>query len=326
MIQTSDFRPAPWLRNPHLQTLWASLLRRRPDLQTRPERLELPDGDFVDLLWSGPAGAPVVIVLHGLEGSVRSRYAAGIMAAIVARGWRGVLMHFRGCSGVPNRLPRSYHSGDTGDIRYLVETLRAREPQTPLAAVGYSLGGNALLKYLGESGDGSRLSAAVAVSVPFDLDNAAQRLERGFSRLYQSHLLASMRRKLRLKFDGRPGPLDLDELPRLRDFRTFDDRVTAPLHGFAGVDDYYTRCSSRRYLRGIRTRTLIVHSSDDPFMTAQAIPRTDELSPSTRLELSTHGGHVGFISGRWPWAARYWLEERIVAFLDDFADHKPRAG
>lgn len=318
MIARSDFRPAPWLRNPHLQTIWASLLRRRPPLDTRPERLELPDGDFVDLLWCGPQHGPIIVVLHGLEGSIRSRYAAGIMAGIAAHGWRGVFMHFRGCSGVPNRLPRSYHSGDTGDIRYLVETLRRREPQTPLAAVGYSLGGNALLKYLGESGRDTPLEAAVAVSVPFDLDNAARRLERGLSRLYQRHLLASMHRKLRSKFAGRPGPVKPDEISALRSFRLFDDKVTAPLHGFAGVDDYYARCSSRRYLTGIGIHTLILHASDDPFMTPQAVPGEQEMSPTTRLELSRHGGHVGFVSGRWPWRTRYWLEERILAFLTPF--------
>jgi predicted alpha/beta-fold hydrolase len=225
-------------------------------------------------------------------------------------------MHFRGCGARLNRLPRSYHSGDTGDIGFLLRTLAEREPGTPLAAVGFSLGGNALLKYLGEGDTPSGLCAAAAVSVPFMLAEGAWRLERGFSRIYQRHLIRRLHDKVRRKFASGGCPVPLDGLSRLDTFRRFDDAITAPLHGFCDVDDYYARSSSRQYLRHIRVPTLILHAEDDPFLTARAIPGAEELAPGVVLELSRRGGHVGFVGGRWPWRARYWLEERIPEFLD----------
>ncbi|HHW78021.1 MAG TPA: hydrolase [Xanthomonadaceae bacterium] len=318
MIQPADFRPAWWLPGPHAQTLWPVLCRRRPRLSLRRERLELPDGDFLDLDWTVGARGPIVLVLHGLEGSSDSHYALGLLVAIARRGWRGAVMHFRGCGGEPNRLARSYCAGDTADIAYVVDWLHQREPAAPLAAVGYSLGGNALLKWLGETDADPPLRAAVAVSVPFLLDACARRLGRGLSRLYQFHLLRELRRSYRDKFQHRlDGPISLDQLTALRDFYAFDDRVTAPLHGYAGAHDYYARASCRPYLRRIRVPTLILHALDDPFMSPDAIPEAAELSASVRLEPSPHGGHVGFVDGRWPWRAGYWLERRIPAFLTE---------
>lgn len=314
-VRDSDFQPAWWLPGPHLQTLWPALCRRLPPVGVRRERLELADGDFVDLDWSlNPAG-PVVVILHGLEGSSASGYARGLLAAAVRRGWRAVVLHFRGCSGQPNRLARSYNAGDTVDLAAVVEELRRREPATPLAAVGYSLGGNVLLKWLGETAC-CPLAAAAAVSVPLVLDLAAQRLQRGFSRLYQRHLLRNLKAAYRRKFRHRTDlPLPLAGLAGLRDFYAFDDRVTAPLHGYAGVHDYYARASCRQYLKNIRTPTLILHALDDPFMRPAVVPAAAELSPWVILELSRHGGHVGFVAGGLPWRPRYWLEERIPAFL-----------
>ncbi len=312
------FRPAWWLPGPHRQTLWAALARRPRRPATTAERLELPDGDFVDLAWAGPAGGPIAIVLHGLEGGLRSRYAVGVLAALTAAGYRAVLMHFRGCSGVPNRRPRSYHSGDTGDFAHLLRVLAARHPDVPRVAIGFSLGGNVLLKYLGETGATAGVAAAVAVSVPFDLADAAGRLERGASRLYQWHLLRSLRARTRARARALAGRIDLDGLESLRTFRAFDDAVTAPLHGFAGVDDYYARSSSRRYLAGITRPTLILHARDDPFMTPAAIPAPHELPGAVQLEVSDAGGHAGFVGGTRPWAPDYWLERRALAY---FADH-----
>ncbi|HWQ95553.1 MAG TPA: hydrolase [Gammaproteobacteria bacterium] len=314
-IRHSAFAPAWWLSNAHLQTLWASIIRRIPKPVTRRERLELPDGDFVDLDWTPGGSGPLVIVLHGLQGSLNSPYARGIMGALQKRGMRGVFMHFRGCSGVSNRLPRFYHSGDTGDLNTLINILREREPGTPLAAIGYSLGGNVLLKWLGEQGINAPLQAAIAVSAPFDLSDSAWRLERGFSQAYQYHLLRSLRLSVEKKFRHMPAPIALDNLENLRTFTEYDDAVTAPLHGFAGVDDYYRQSSCRRYLKHIRIPTLILHAADDPFMTPAAIPQQDQLSPSVILELSARGGHVGFISGNSPWQACYWLEQRIPDFI-----------
>lgn len=312
---TSAFRPAWWCRNPHLQTLWPRLARARRVIPLTRERLTLPDGDFLDLDWSPGGSGPVVLILHGLEGSSRSPYARGLLGAVQQQGWRGVVMHFRGCSGAPNRRSRSYHSGETGDLAFVVATLRERMPAVPLAAIGFSLGGNVLLKWLGETGKSAGLDAAVAVSVPFVLARAALRLNRGFSRLYQWKLLRDLRRGLERKSATVRLPIRLDRLAQLRSFYAFDHYVTAPLHGFTGADDYYTRSSSRQYLRGISLPTLILQAADDPFMTPDVIPSPDELSPTTTLEVSAHGGHVGFIAGRWPWAAEYWLEQRIPAFL-----------
>lgn len=321
MIIPSNFRPAWWLPGPHIQTVWgAQHIRLRSRLALLWERLELPDGDFVDLAWSGSGKGPIVIVLHGLEGSFRSRYAAGLLRAVAQRGWRGVLLHLRGCSGEPNRLARSYHSSDTGDLQTLLSTLRQREPDTPLAAIGYSLGGNILLKWLGEQGKGSELIAAAAVSVPFDLARAAWQLEQGLSQLYQWYLLKGLQRSVRRKFLRRECPFDLKRLKTVRTFRQFDDLITAPLHGFADADDYWHRSSCRPFLRKIQTPTLILHSEDDPFLPEDAIPSNSELSPPVQLELSAQGGHVGFVGGYWPWKPQYWLEQRIPEFLDSYLE------
>jgi hypothetical protein len=318
MISPSDFRPAWWLPNAHLQTLWPTLFRPGLKAALRRERLELPDGDFLDLDWTAGDTGPVVVVLHGLEGSSRSPYAQGMLSALQERGWRAVLMHFRGCSGEPNRLVRWYHSGETSDLAFVIEWLRQREPEAPLAAVGYSLGGNVLLKWLGERGEQAPLAAAVAVSVPFDLKKCAIRLEKSFSCLYQWKLLRSLQRNIRRKFSLLPCPVALADLHRVKTFREFDDLVTAPLHGFASADDYYARSSSRQYLEGIRIPTLILHALDDPFMTPDAVPGSSELSPSVTLELSERGGHVGFVEGNWPWTPNHWLERRIPRYLSAY--------
>lgn len=325
MIRTSDFRPPWWLANPHLQTLWSTLFRRRaPRPAYVRERLELADGDFLDLDWCGEGGGPLVLILHGLEGSAGSPYARGLTAMVAARGWRAVVMHFRGCSGVPNRLPRSYHSGETGDLETVVGLLRERHPGTPLAVVGYSLGGNVLLKWLGERGGAAGIAAAAAVSVPFLLDQAATRMSRGLSRLYQRLLLHSLRRSLAVKLTRLEARVvDPALLPELTDFWRFDDAVTAPLHGFRDVHDYYRRASSRQYLAGIRVPTLLLHALDDPFMTPAVVPTAAELSSCTELELSAHGGHVGFVTARMPWRPRYWSEERIATFLAPRLEEQP---
>ncbi len=327
-----SFTPAWWLRNPHLQTLWPHLLRFAPHIATRRERLELPDGDFIDLNWTLNAArhaessppSPILIVLHGLQGSVRSQYANGLLRAIEQMNWRGVFMHFRGCSGESNRLARCYHAGETEDLATLVQILRQREPHTPLVAAGFSLGGNVLLKWLGELGAQAPLQAAVAVSVPFDLADSVQRIDRGFSRIYQHRLLRKLRSGIRRKFMHIAAPSNLGDLRRLRSVREYDGKVTAPLHGFTDADDYYVKSSSRQYLQHIRIPTLILHAADDPFMTAQAIPQPEELAPSVRLELSPHGGHLGFVGGKYPWRPDYWLETRIPEFLRSALDTNSR--
>jgi predicted alpha/beta-fold hydrolase len=224
-------------------------------------------------------------------------------------------MHFRGCSGEINRLPRSYHSGETGDAAFLIRSLRERYPDRKLAAIGYSLGANVLLKYLGECGADAQLHSAVAISVPFLVRDSAERLNRGFSRFYQKLLLQSLMAKTEAKFDRMSGPVSLTRLADCRNLREFDDCITAPLHGFADAADYYARSSCRQYLRGIAVPTLVVNARNDPFMTPTALPTASELSAFVRIELTRGGGHVGFVTGRHPGAPRYWLEERIPAFL-----------
>lgn len=320
MIVESSFRPAPWLRGRHRQTLFASKIRPSPAVAVDNTRLELPDGDFLDLAWlpdaGQPADTPVVVLLHGLTGSIESKYARGLLRQVAARGWRGLLMHFRGAGPEPNRLPRSYHSGDTGDFRVLVRRLREQFPEAPLAAVGYSLGGNVLLKYLGEEGARTPLTTGVAVSVPFDLAICARAINQGLARAYQRHLVGNMRAEIERKFEDREPPFPLPDLDPLRTFSAFDDAVTAPLNGFTDAADYYTRASSGPFLRHIQTPTLILHSADDPFMAPDMIPDANMLPDSVRLELSQRGGHVGFVAAdRWLRPV-YWLEERIPAWLE----------
>ena len=311
------FRPAWWLPGPHLQTLWAAVFRRQGKPMLERERIELPDGDFLDLDWNGcdSGNAPVVLLLHGLEGSSESPYAWGLLAAFRRSGWPAVVMHFRGCGGEPNRLARCYHSGETGDLAWVVEEFGRRFPGRPLFAAGVSLGGNVLLKWLGETGSEVPLAGAAAVSVPFDLGQCADRLERGFSKLYRRYLVREMHRKIRAKFGTRNGsPIDLSKLSGWRTFREFDENVTSPLHGFEGAEDYYRWSSSGPFVARIRIPTLIVQARNDPFVPSSVLPPP---SPSVRLEVSRHGGHAGFVAGAIPGRPRYWLEERIPAFFEE---------
>ena len=318
MIRQSSFKPAWWLPCGHAQTIWPGLFRHRINLDLTKERLELPDNDFIDLVWSNSSGQrPLVIMIHGLEGSIDSHYSKGMMAALIKRNMRVVFMHFRGCSGEPNRLLRSYHSGETGDLRYLAETLIRRFPGEKMAAIGYSLGGNVLLKYLGEYRDNTLLHSAVAVSVPFDLGNCARKLENGLSRIYQYYLIKKLQHQTLLKFRERNDtPFDLDKLKRWNTFYQFDNYITAPLHGFKDSNEYYSLNSSKQFLKEIRIPTLIIQARDDPFINREAIPRESDLSEKTILELSEKGGHVGFIQGKSPLKICYWLEQRIPEYLE----------
>ncbi|WPP00189.1 hydrolase [Pseudomonas sp. HR96] len=330
MLRTPpSFRPAPGLANPHLQTLWGPLGRRTVHLQRQRERLWLADGDFLDLDWhaSQAPEAPLVLVLHGLTGSSNSPYVAGLQRALAAQDWGSVAVNWRGCSGEPNLLPRSYHSGATEDLVEVIGHVRRLRPEAPLYAVGYSLGGNILLKHLGESGAASLLRAAVAVSVPFRLDQCADRIAQGFSKVYQAHFMRAMLayisdKQERFELEGHTEGLArlaaLGSLKNLRNFWDFDGTVTAPLNGFADAHDYYRRSSSRYFLPQIQTRTLIIQAADDPFVFPHSLPTANELSASTTFELQEKGGHVGFVDGR-PGKLGYYLERRIPQWL---AEHR----
>ncbi len=311
------FKPAWWLNSPHLQTLWSSLFRAKNSLIITNERIELNDGDFIDLGWAGFGAGPRVLILHGLNGNLDSHYVNGMLAAITSKGWRGIVMHFRGCSGIPNRLARSYHSGETGDLQTIVNMLIKRESESPLFVIGYSLGGNVLLKALGENVLNNNVQAAVAVSVPFELNRTADHLCNGFSKIYQWRLVNELKRSHRKKFLNVVDPLKIKNLASLRTFWQFDNAITAPLHGFKNAAEYYSKSSSRQYLNQITTPTLILHSRDDPFTPLDSIPSKAEVSKFVDLELTDQGGHVGFVSGNYPWQPQYWLENRILNYFDN---------
>ena len=309
----SSYQAPWWLKSPHLQTILPTLLRKRPSLAWVWERLELNDGDFIDLAWYPRPQAPLVLMMHGLEGSLNSHYAATLVQALHTAGFAVVFMLLRGRGREPNRLAKSYHSGASADLAEVLAQLQARG-QLPAAAVGISLSANLLLKYLGETAATSPLKAAVAISAPFQLAVCAKKLERGFARIYGQYLLKQLKASYRKKFKqlAAPTPVDLSAIQTIYEF---DDQITAPFNHFVNATDYYQRSSSAQFLGKIQTPTLILHALDDPFMRPSIVPSPEQLSPSVSLELTKHGGHVGFMTGRVPWKLGYWLDERVPAWL-----------
>jgi uncharacterized protein len=326
MFINTKFKPAWWLNNTHLQTLYPALMRKIPPLSglLRRERLMTPDDDFIDVDWYGEGNQPLIILLHGLTGSSQSSYIKGLQIALSSEGFRSVALNFRGCSGEYNHSARCYHSGETEDIHFLYQTLRQREPDTPFAAVGFSLGGNVLLKWLGEQGDKLSLFAAIAVSVPLVLSTCATKLDNGFAKIYRENLLRELKHYVLAKqryleklgnFKEAGKIEQLGDLSGIKSFWEYDDQVVARLHGFKNVQDYYQRSSSRQFLKSIAITTLLIQAIDDPFMTEEVLPDLDELSSSIHLEITQGGGHVGFIAGENPFKPTYWLEQRIPEFL-----------
>jgi len=316
----APYRAPRWLRGGHAQTIYPALFLRAGRPRYRRERWDAPDGDFVDLdfLDGGPAGAPRVALFHGLEGDSSSHYAVALMSALARARWNGVVVHFRGCSGEINRLPRAYHSGDAAEVGWILA--RLAQAGGPLYAAGVSLGGNALLKWLGESGGGARayLRAAAAVSAPLDLMAAGAALGRGANLIYTRMFLSSLRRKSLDKLARFPGLFDRDRMLAARNLRQFDDVVTAPLHGFRDTDDYWTRASSKHGLRDVRLPTLVLNAKNDPFLPAGHLPRPAEASSMVVLEQPDEGGHVGFAAGAFPGNLE-WLPQRLLAFFGEHA-------
>ncbi len=317
----TPFRPAWWLPGPHLQTLGGRLLRGRDPAPLHAERIELPDGDFVDLeelRIPTSAAAPIVLLLHGLEGSARANYIVSVSRELTRVGLRAVRMNFRACSGEMNRLPRMYHAGDTEDIDFVVRHLRARHPKRPIGMIGFSLGGNMLLNYLAERGEQARedVSAAAVVSVPFDLVSGTRRMEAGgMSRLYTEYFLRKFRRKLRAKRAQLLDHCDVDAAIAARSLREFDELVTARLHGFQGAWEYYERSSSAEALAEVRVPTLVLHALDDPFLPTEAIPAdTIRDNPWLVDGVLPTGGHVGFVEGT-PWRPEFWAEREAARFM-----------
>ncbi|QJR36826.1 hydrolase [Gemmatimonas groenlandica] len=317
------YRPAWWLPDPHSATLWGRIGRREPQLAVRVERWDTPDGDFVEIARlesADGAAAPRLLLFHGLEGGMHSHYARAMFREASQRGWAADLLLFRTCGTEPNRLPRSYHSGETSDPLWVVEQISREFPDAPLGLMGVSLGGNVLCKLLGEFGDvmPEQVVGAVAMSVPFDLARASRHIGRGFGAIYEKFFLKSLIPKALAKIDRHPELAGLRRVQQARTLWEFDDAFTAPLHGFRDAADYYARASSLRYLARIQVPTLLLSAVDDPFLPSdvlQEVTREVSENPHVELEFPSRGGHVGFTAGTRPWNPWYYGEWRAAEFL-----------
>ncbi|MGH7604846.1 MAG: hydrolase [Gemmatimonadaceae bacterium] len=314
------YSPAWWVPGGHLQTLWGKFFRHQ-SVPTVLERWDTPDGDFLELhrILAEPA-APRLVLLHGLEGTVRSHYAQAFLTEAKGRGWGADLLVFRSCGSELNATRRFYHSGETGDLSLVLERISEEFPNAPLALVGVSLGGNVLLKYLGECGSDlpRQLAAAAAISVPFDLARSSRRINRGFSRVYQRFFLRSLRRKATEKARRFPDLASMAEITGIRTLEEFDNLITGPLHGFLDAQDYYERSSSLPYLINIRINTLLLSAVDDPMLPPQVLDEVTHIAqenPALHLDFVERGGHAGFVGGSLPWRPFYYAEYRVGEFL-----------
>lgn len=316
----SSFRQAWWCPGSHLQTVCGAF-GPRPQVAFQRTRWELPDGDFLDVdEVPGDPGAPILIVLHGLEGSTRATL--GLVEQARKRGWGALAINFRSCSGELNRLRRSYHGGETGDLAWVIDRIVKRDPGRSIVCAGLSLGGNVLLKYLGERGAEvpPQVRAAVAISAPVDLKASAYALDHGFARLYGGRLVKSLKRKALAKLERFPDLADRRALLRVRTLRDFDDLVTGPVHGFKDAEAYWAASSAAQFLPRIKRPTLLINARNDPFLPAQYLPRPEQVAnPFLTMEFPASGGHLGFVSGWWPWRPVMWADERAVEFLSQHA-------
>ncbi|MEM5434931.1 hydrolase [Paraburkholderia diazotrophica] len=323
------YRAPLWLPNNHIQTIVPALFGRRPVVEYRRERWDTPDGDFIDLDWlaSDPLtsyrarpGTPLFVLFHGLEGSSDSHYARTLMAAACARGWLGVVPHFRSCSGSMNLLPRFYHLADSNEVDWVLRRLRDMHAG-PIVAAGVSLGGNVLLRWLGERReDASIIAAAAAISAPLDVHAGGRALSQGLGMIYTRSFLKTLKQKAQQKLAQYPGLFDLDDVRASRTMYEFDDVVTAPLHGFRNADDYWTRASTRPLLPEITVPTLVLNARNDPFLPGAALPSRSEVSSAVQLDQPEHGGHVGFMTGPFPGRID-WLSRRVFGYFDPFTHH-----
>lgn len=328
MTATSPFR-APWFaRNPHVQTLWGKFIGPETPLDVRHETWQTPDGDDVTVIRaeSERSGAPRFVLFHGLEGTERSHYVTSLFRAVVARGWAADMMLWRSCGGMNNRAARFYHSGETGDAGWFLQRLAEMYPAAPLVACGVSLGGNVLTKLIGDAMQllPPTLVAAAAVSVPFDLERGSRHIGTGFSRMYEQWFLRSLRAKALEKASRYPELFPRPSvIASIRSLWEFDDLITGPLHGFAGASDYYTRSSAIHFVQGARVPLLLLSAVDDPFLPCDVLDEVQRRASSNALvhtEFVSHGGHVGFITGKSLAQSRSYLAERVPEFL---AQHLP---
>jgi len=318
-VEPAPYEAPGWLPGGHLQTIIPAKLVPLPRVTYRRERWDAPDGDFVDVDFAlpepGAATAPLLVLFHGLEGDSQSHYARSLMRDAADRGWRGMVVHFRGCSGEPNRLPRAYHSGDSDEADWILRRVHARWPQARFHAVGVSLGGNVLAKWLGERAEDARfVTAAASIGSPLDLAAGGAALGRGFNRVYTQMFLATLKPKALEKVRRFPGIADAERLRASRNLYEFDNEYTAPIHGFRDTDDYWTRASGKPWLGGVRVPHLVLNALNDPFVPAASLPRPQDVSGYVRLEQPAGGGHIGFARGALPGRLDY-LPQRIHEFF-----------
>ncbi len=319
------YTPPRFLTNGHVQTVYPILFRKTRALPVERQRLELPDGDFLDLDWLAGGHGRLVFLCHGLEGNSRGLHTSNLMAHLSASGWDVAAMNHRGCGGEPNRLPRLYHSGETDDLHLALLAALAKGGYAMAALVGYSMGGNQILKYLGEDPERvpAEICAAATLSVPCDLESSAEALARPVNRVYMRYFLRTLLRKIREKQERFPGLLDTQGLESINTFEEFDERFTAPLHGFAGARDYWRKASSKPHLAHIRVPTLLVNAIDDPFLAPECFPALEAaMNPNLRLEVQRHGGHLGFVT--LDGTGVYWSERRVAEFLEEAAGQDVR--
>ncbi|WP_087017581.1 hydrolase [Thaumasiovibrio subtropicus] len=319
MDRDNHFTPLTGCSHPHLQTLLPRFLRRQPLFTPRNQRLVTPDGDFIDLAWTtnnAEKHAPLFVLFHGLEGCFHSPYANGLLHSAAQQGWLGVMMHFRGCSGEPNRYAASYHSGHTHDARYVLQWLQRHHPQRQIIAVGISLGGNMLANYLAQYRQDTKICAAQIVSAPLQLASCAKRIQQGFSKIYQAYLLNSLKKRAAKKQQAFPAQfvLDSQQILNISNLYQFDDVVTAPLNGFKDAQDYYAKCSALPRLSDITIPCRFIHAIDDPFMDKSVIPARETLPDNIHYDLLDRGGHVGFVGGTLR-APHFWLEQTVPSWF-----------
>ncbi|OLL29769.1 hydrolase [Burkholderia sp. SRS-W-2-2016] len=320
------YRAPLWLPNRHAQTIVPSLFARRPAVPFRRERWDTPDGDFIDLDWvaheAAPAAtAPLFVLFHGLEGSSGSHYAAALMEAARQYGWHGVVPHFRSCSGSLNRLPRFYHLADSNEVDWILRRLAAAH-RGPVVAAGVSLGGNVLLRWLGERREDAVpvVAAAAAISTPIDVHAGGRALSQGFGLVYTRSFLKTLKQKASQKLEQFPGLFDRDAMLASRTMYEFDNVVTAPLHGFRDTDHYWSSATTRPLLPHIEVPTLVLNARNDPFLPATALPSPREVSKAVELYQPEHGGHAGFMTGPFPGRID-WLSRRVFSYLERHVDH-----
>ncbi len=327
------YRAPLWLPNSHVQTIIPALFARLPAVTYRRERWDTPDGDFIELDWlvdepsqahaadqASAPDTPLFVLFHGLEGSSNSHYARTLMAAARQRGWHGVVPHFRSCSGPLNLQPRFYHLADSDEVDWVLRRLRQMH-RGPIVAAGVSLGGNVLLRWLGERReDASFVTAAAAISAPLDVHAGGRALSQGFNKVYTRNFLKTLKVKARQKLAQYPGLFDANAMLASRTMYEFDNVVTAPLHGFRDADDYWTRATTRPLLPEITVPTLVLNARNDPFLPGAVLPAHHEVSSAVELDQPQHGGHVGFMTGPFPGKID-WLSQRVFAYLGPFVEH-----